>query len=419
MSDKPKRRVSVKGHPGVYWHPVAGGRRYEISYVDSDGKRRWETVAGNLKDAEAVREGKRELMRKNERVAPTRKTIAEVADEWLASQTELRPRTIERYELALRVHIVKRVGRMRVAELTVKDVSWLIAEMRKAGLAGWTIRGHLTPLSLMMDYAVAEGWVAANPVKKLKKGSRPRVNKQPPRILERDEIDRLLAAADPRYSLLFKTAVHTGLRYGELLGLTWADVNFEGRPYVHVQKQLGRDGVRVAPKTDKAVRKVPLMDTLVRELREHKARSAFSLPTHFVFCSERGTPLQQRNVTRRGLDPAIRRAGLDEDGKPRLTMHCLRHGYGSMRLAEGATLVWVSAKMGHSNVQVTASVYAHLFDGDEQDEAARARQEAAYGTAVETAAGDGWQTESVAEVPSVSEIGSASGQRRPVANATG
>jgi integrase len=414
-----KRRTSVKGSPGVYWHRVAGGRRYEISYVDSDGKRRWETVPGNLKDAEAAREDKRARMRMNERVAPTKKTIAEVAAEWLASLGELRPRTIERYELALRVHVLKRLGgRTRVAALTVKDVSWLIADMRKAGLAGWTIRGHLTPLSLMMDYAVAEGWVAANPVKKLKKGSRPRVNKDKPRILEREEIDRLLAAADPRYRLLLKTAVHTGLRYGELLGLTWQDVDFETR-YVHVRKQLGRDGQRVEPKTPQAIRDVPLMDTLVRELREHKARSRFSLPTDFVFCTDRGTPLQQRNVTRRGLDPAIGRAGLDEDGKARLTMHCLRHGFGSMQLAQGETLVWVSAKMGHSNVAVTASVYAHLFDGAAQDERARARQEAAYGTAVETSGSDGWRTEGVAEVASVSEIGSVSDQRRPVANASG
>src|SRR6266571_4183971 len=99
-----KRRTSVKDHPGVYYREnVKGRRRYEITYTDSDGARRWKTVAGNLKDAEAAREELRGRIRKGERVAPTKTTDAEWAQEWLATQTQLRPRTRERYELALRV----------------------------------------------------------------------------------------------------------------------------------------------------------------------------------------------------------------------------------------------------------------------------------------------------------------------------
>jgi hypothetical protein len=107
------RRISVAKHPGVHWHPVAGGRRYEISYVDSDGKRRWESVPGGLKDAEAAREDKRGRMRKNERGrADQRRRSRRSPPSGSPRRQELRPRTVERYELALRVHIVKRVGRV-------------------------------------------------------------------------------------------------------------------------------------------------------------------------------------------------------------------------------------------------------------------------------------------------------------------
>src|SRR5438093_12695479 len=102
MSDKPKRRTSVKGHTGVYWHRVAGGRRYEITYIDTEGKRRWKTVDGNLDDAQASRDDLHQRIRKGERVAPTKITVREVAEEWLASQEHrLRPRARERDELAL------------------------------------------------------------------------------------------------------------------------------------------------------------------------------------------------------------------------------------------------------------------------------------------------------------------------------
>ena len=110
------------------------------------------------------------------------------------------------------------------------------------------------------------------------------------RILERDEIARLLAAAPERYRALLATAIFTGLRLGELLGLTWGDVDFDAG-LVRVRKQLGRDGVLVPPKTDQAVRDVVLMPALGRMLREHKLASPCSRPSDFVFVTLRGTPL--------------------------------------------------------------------------------------------------------------------------------
>jgi hypothetical protein len=152
------RRTSVKNHPGIYYRESGNGkRRYEISFTDSLGKRRWKVVDGNLEAAEAAREELRGRIRKGERVVPTRLTLAELAAEWFAAQANLRPRTRERYELALRVHVLPRLGRARVSSITVDDVAWLIGEMQKAGLAGWTIRGHLTPLSRVMSYAMRKG----------------------------------------------------------------------------------------------------------------------------------------------------------------------------------------------------------------------------------------------------------------------
>jgi len=123
--------------------------------------------------------------------------------------------------------------------------------------AGFTIRTALTPLGRVLSHAARRGLIASNPMSRLERGERPSPGRREMRILQRDEIHALLGAADPRYRPLLATAIFTGLRLGEVLGLTWADVDLKaGTP--HVRKQLDRDGHRVAPKTPQAVRDVVL-----------------------------------------------------------------------------------------------------------------------------------------------------------------
>ena len=97
--------------------------------------------------------------------------------------------------------------------IDVDDVARLIAEMREAGYAPWTIRGVLTPLSRLFSYAERRGLLAANPVGRLERGERPKVERKNKRILSGEEISKLLeAATTPRYLLLLATANYTGLR---------------------------------------------------------------------------------------------------------------------------------------------------------------------------------------------------------------
>jgi len=160
-------------------------------------------------------------MRRGERVAPTRATIAEVADIWLAAQTQLRPRTRASYESLLRVHVIPRIGRLRIAEITEDDVAFVIAEMQKGGSEAWTVRTALTPLGRVLSYAARRGLIESNPMRRLERGERPSPVRREMRILQREEIHALVDAADPRYRPLLATAVFTGMRLGELLGLAW------------------------------------------------------------------------------------------------------------------------------------------------------------------------------------------------------
>lgn len=293
---------------------------------------------------------------------------------WLAEiQTGIRPRTFESYSSQLRLHVLPLLGHRPMGELNVEDLLLLIDKLRSAGYTAWTIRTALTPLSRLLNHAVRRGVIAVSPMNRLDRTERPAVWAAEQKILKREEIGRLLDGAPSRYRTLIATAVFTGLRQGELLGLTWGDVDFDGG-VVKVRKSLDRHGRRLEPKTRHAVRDVVVMPTLARTLKQHWHESRYASSADYVFASQRGTPLYWRNVARRALQPARVNAGLEH-----LRWHDLRHTFASLLIAEGANIVWVSRQLGHGSSDITLRCYSHLFDQAEHAQRTRKALEESFG----------------------------------------
>lgn len=390
----PSRRTKAKGKPGIYYRLVSVGenpkqrqvRRYEVTYLDSDGRRRWKTVPGydNLSDAEALLVEIKRKLHRGERVAPTKRTFDELADEW-RSQLRVGERTVERYDSNLRIYLRPRFGHRRAQEITVDDVARLIADLEAAGKAGWTVRNVLTTLSSLMSWAKRRGMVPSNPVGDLEAREKPKVGRKHQRVFERHEIEALLKAADDKYRPLVATAVFSGLRLMELLALRWQDVDF-ANGYMRVRCQLSRKGGLKELKTESGRRDVVLMPELGRLLRRHKAASRYSKEADFVFASAAGTPLNWRNVETRGFDEAVERAKLRRtDGKP--VLHDCRHMFASLLIAQGLDIVFISRQLGHANPATTLRIYAHLFDKVNHAERMREALSAEFGTLLRMA---GW-----------------------------
>jgi integrase len=306
------------------------------------------------------------------------RSFAEVAEEWLAAQHHLRPRTRRLYRTALDRHLFPRLGTRRIGDVDVDRIAALILQLERAGLSGWTIRGICTVLGRVLGHAARRGLIADNPIRRLERGERPRIVRREMRVLRPDEIDALLKAAIPSYRPILATAVFTGLRQGELLGLVWADVDFDAG-VLHVRRQLDRGGDLVEPKTPQARRDVVLMPSLATLLREHKLASAHSGGADPVFATLTGAPMNHRNVTRRGLAAAVSRAGLDREGEPRLRFHDLRHTFASLLIAQGLNVVFVSRQLGHASPSFTLDQYGGLFDRAEHARRASEGLEAAFG----------------------------------------
>jgi integrase len=398
---KAPRRTKVEKHPGVYYRKVGGKRRYEITFLDERKDRRWLTIDGNLAVADAALAERKRRKRSGEPVAPGKVKFEDFAHSWLDGQQQLRDGTKTLYRGHLERHVYPRLGHRWLHEIHEDDVTGLISELRSKGLSAYTIRGVLVPVGRILSNALRRKLIHSNPITNLERGERPIPERGELLILDSAGIARLLAVADETWRPLLASAVFTGLRQSELLGLTWADVDLDAG-LVKVRMQLARSGKRVRPKTERAIRDVTIFPALGKLLREHK-ESAFgsgrAKPSDLVFTTRLGTPVGHRNVARSALDPTLVRAGL-----PPMRWHDLRHTFASMLIGQGANVVFVSRQLGHSSVKITLDTYGHLFDAAEHGERMRTGLEAAFGNLLETTGGDRGRDRPDAETAKVAQL---------------
>jgi integrase len=296
------------------------------------------------------------------------------ATDWLEDvRHERKPRTVEDYEWALELHLLRHFGPMLVSEITIEDVDeYRRAKVREGCLSGNTINKTITRLAQILEVAVEYRHLDRNPAR----GSRRRLTStKPKRIwLEPDQVGLLLAAAgeldterlkkrctDPggRRAIL-ATLTLAGLRVGELIDLRWRDVDLAA----------GRLRV-VESKTDAGRRTVDLSPDLRSELKLHRAKSKWAAgDDDLVFATRTGGAQNRNNIRRRVLLEAIERANANlatakSDVSPLptdISPHGLRHTFASLLVETNATPAYVMAQLGHSNPKVTFSIYAHVLD---------------------------------------------------------
>jgi integrase len=344
------------------------GRNYIITYYEKSGRRRWETVGPNLHEARQVlAERMWERRTGKSRVPRDKMTVAELIKKWkenyLAVQQQLgrlKPSTMRSYQSNLDGHIAPFFGAMLLAEVTLTSVQEFIKTLLGKGLSAKTIGNVIVILKEVFKHAVQWGHLDANPVQYVE---RPRGEDKEMDVLTPEEIRRLLDAQEEPLRTLLLTAVLTGMRQGELFGLQWEDIDF-ARHQVHVRRSLWH-GTLGTPKTRRSRRAIDMPSTLEQALRE--------LSTHrhseFVFCSERGTPLDADNFRHREFPEALQRAELR-----RIRFHDLRHTYTSLLIAQGAHPKYIQAQLGHASIQTTLDRYGHLMPQLHQAEAQKLDQ---------------------------------------------
>jgi integrase len=252
------------------------------------------------------------------------------------------------------------------------------------GLSGSRISNVLKPLNGVLNLALRRGLIAENPLRLLTPDERPRVLRRERFVWSPDAVNALLDAAgvlaskpDSKYDYgpLLLTAVYTGMRQSELLGLRWCDVDLkEGA--IQVRLQWTRTGELAEPKTPGALRRIPIAGDLVARLAELKLVSVYARSSDFVFASRVGSPLNHRNVAKRGLEEALVGARLNES-HPKITFHDLRHAFASIMIERGISSTVLADVMGHRDSRTTETIYVHLFNRQRTDDQVRAAMQSA------------------------------------------
>jgi integrase len=303
------------------------------------------------------------------------------ADEWLEGLRR-RPTTHTTYSVTLM--LAKRAfGRKYVSKLGAADVRKMLALAEKEYLdrqkpkpgkkprevSSTTLGKHLRQLSTCLESAVAEGLLAVNPCKRLPKSQRPKARRKRPAYFTDTELRRLWPELEgrPVYMTACKLAATTGLRHGELAGLSWADVDLLNGE-LHVRRQFTAGELAEQPK-DAEPRVVDLVPA-ARELLEGWWTATGD--DGFVFELETGGFLDASN-TLRVLYAAMKRAGIPRVGERGGTrdFHSFRHSFARVALENGAQLEWVQSVLGHSSITLTRDTYGHWSRQAEKREAER------------------------------------------------
>lgn len=300
---------------------------------------------------------------------PTALTLGQYLDAWLSdvAKAKTSPATWERYESLARLHVKPHLGGVRLSAVTPLHVQRLNGEIARAGGSAWTQKMAATLLHNALRHAVRVRLIPANPAADV---PRAKPAEKAVAFLSGEQVRQLLAAArGRRLYALFALAVGSGMRQGEMLGLAWDAVDFEsGQVTVRrslVQYYKKREGDRFVlkePKSRQSKRTIKLPAFAVDALREHRARAAAEgHGSPFVFTTRTGQFIGRSNLTRQVFRPALRAAGL-----PQIRVHDLRHTHASALLNGGASIKAVSHRLGHSSVELTLRVYAHVLpDADE------------------------------------------------------
>ena len=340
------------------------------------GKRQqqWHTVPGTKKDAERAL---RELLHSLEvgsYVKPNRMTLGQWLQEWCQSYVAIHTslRTAESYQSEIRRHLTPALGAIPITKLQPQQIETYYAQALsqgridgRGGLAARTIQYHHRILSEALSHAVKMGLLGRNVAEAV---DPPRVERKNMATLAPEDVPKFLEAAQRTpYYVLFYTALYTGMRLGELLGLRWCDVDLDMASLSVVQSLYKRCGVcrMVEPKSSRSRRRIALSSSLALLLGRYRTEQQAQgillgkplADSGLVFAHPDGKPLDPGVVSHTHAT-LLKKAGL-----PHIRFHDLRHTHATLLLKAGIHSKIVSERLGHANIGITLDTYSHVLPG--------------------------------------------------------
>lgn len=363
----------MKGHVrkrGDKWCFVVELPRDEVT-----GKRRqkWFSGFNTKKEAQQAMIEKLREIQTGLLVDTTEMTITEYMSYWLENyaKTSTRHTTYAVYLQRTNLYVIPSIGRLKLKDLKAMHLQKMYADLLKNGATYRT--GGISPITVrhihgMMHRALqnAVRWQIV-PRNVAQMVELPRVDKKETTVLTREQVQQLVEAASGHELYIpILLAVTTGMRYAEIFGLAWKDVDLEKRT-IYIRQQLVRTKGEyrlTEPKSKSSERIISLSESLVVPLRRHKAEQSQQQKWLFgpeynkdelVCCRpEDGQPYSATPVRRKF------RSLLEKADLPDIRIHDLRHTVATLLLEQGVHPKVVSELLGHANIGITLDRYSHV-----------------------------------------------------------
>ena len=286
-------------------------------------------------------------------------TFREYAEAWRAVQIH-RAGTVVQVEGALRRRVYPVIGDRPLESIVPSDIQQLVKRLER-GLSPASVIVTYRYVATIFKAASRDRRIALSPCDGIRL---PKIVKKPVAPMATSDIQSLAEAVPKRYHAMVILAAGTGLRQGEIFGLTLDRVDFLRRS-ARVDRQLvgirGQAPKFGPPKTASSVRTVPLPDVVLEALSEHIRRFPPAALDGPIFTGSDG------QLLRRSAFGTLWRRSAKEAGVQGYTFHSLRHYYASLLIRHGESVKTVQARLGHASASETLDTYSHLWpDSDDR-----------------------------------------------------
>ena len=318
-------------------------------------------------------------------LAPTKLTVKDWLDTWVKEYLEdIKPSTKYLYTRNVDMYIIPNLGSVKLDALTSPMVQALYNRLHKADkkdvkpLSAKTIRSLHGVLHKALQQAVLNGYIRVNPTDACKP---PRVVKKEIQPLDETQVSEFLKAIQGHpHEYLYKITLFSGMREGEILGLTWDCVDLEHGTLL-IKQQLRREQQKGGkyyfspPKNNKS-RVLSLAPSVVQLFRLQKLKqNGMRLEAgnsweenNLIFSNQTGGFLSYRTVY-----DCFKRI-VDKIGSPSTRFHDLRHTYAVLAIKSGDDIKTVQENLGHATAAFTLDVYGHVTAQMRRDSADRMEQ---------------------------------------------
>jgi integrase len=397
----PERKRRSAGEGSVWAYKMKSGQqRYAIGYTltmpggtskaltrrTGPNGERWTTRADASKALRAILA----QADKGEVIDPSKQLVQDYLEEWLGG-LRLAPSTVASYRKNIRLHIVPRIGGVKLNALATVKIDGMYRDLERGGRADYrqgealsarTVRYVHTILSAALAAAVRAHRLPYNPAASATPPSAKQARAPEMHPWDAEQLAAFLGwtADHSEHHAAWTLLAMTGMRRGEALALRWRDVNLDAGT-VSVRRSAGvirvkGQGAAVTEGGTKSgkPRVIDLDASTVTILRAHrKARGAVHLnhvrDDALVLGDHEGRHLHPERFTRTFRAEAARCRKEKVADLPPIRLHDLRHTHATLLLAKGVPVKVVSECLGHASATITLQVYAHVMPGNQRQAA--------------------------------------------------